>query len=206
MKRSPAIRIAGALAGAVLLLGAFAARGQDLDKALLLAAAPELKGPYARTALIVLPMGDKHVGFILNRATNMKLATVFPEHPPSAKVIEPLFFGGPEAAGAIFALLRRDPGEPSLHLFGDVFMTAHAAAIDRIIEQTPNDARYFAGFVGWGRGELAQELERGWWLTAIPDASEVFRKDTGGMWGELVKRLTRRGKGQLETQLKFPLL
>src|SRR2546426_517036 len=84
-------------------------------------------------------LGGEHVGFILNRATGVKLATLFPEHAPSAKVVDPVYFGGPEMVDSIFAIVRRDPGTPSLRLFGDLFVTASADAVDRIIEKTPND-------------------------------------------------------------------
>ena len=176
------------VAGLILTI-ACAARAQDLAKPMVLVASPDLEGPYNHTALIVVPMGDKHIGFILNRATDARLATLFPGHAPSAKVADPVFYGGPEASNALFALLRRDPGQPSIHLFGDLFVTASGPNIDRIIEQTPNDARYFAGFVGWTAGELAKEIEAGYWYVADPDAALVFRKDTEAMWEELVTRL-----------------
>jgi len=162
----------------------------DLSKPMLLVARPTLKGPYSHTAVLVVPLADKHIGFILNRSTDTKLATAFPDHAPSAKVTEPIYFGGPEAADALFAVKRGNPGEPSLQLFGDVYMTGSSKVIDRIIEQTPNDARYFAGFVGWMPGELASELERGFWYTGAAESADVFRKDAGErMWEELTKRL-----------------
>ena len=71
-----------ALAAILLILGAGASAAQDLDKPLLLGAKPELDGPYNHTAVLVVPMGGQHVGFILNRATDVKLATLFPEHAP----------------------------------------------------------------------------------------------------------------------------
>jgi len=189
------------LIAGLLLAAACAARAQDLDRPLLLVAAPDLQGLYSRTALLVVPVRGEHVGFILNRATDLKLATLFPGHAPSAKVADPVYFGGPEMVEAIFAIVRRDPGGPSLHLFGELFVTGNAQAVDRIIEQTPNDARYFAGFVGWQPGELAKELEAGYWYAAEPDAALLFRKDTGAMWDELVKRIGNRplGKGELRT-------
>ena len=139
--------------------------------------------------MIAVPLGDKHFGFILNRASELTLARLFPEHAPSAKVVDPVYLGGPEVPNALFALTRRDPGAPSMHLFGSLYMTGHAGIIDRIIEQTPNDARYFAGFVGWTPGELAKEIEAGYWYVADPDPALVFRKNTDAMWEELVTRL-----------------
>jgi putative transcriptional regulator len=189
-------RAIGALAGifAIFLLagGAPAARAQDLSKPMVLVATPNLHGPYMQTAVLVVPLGDKHIGFILNRATDATMAKAFPDHPPSAKVVDPIFFGGPEASEALFALLRRDPGGPSIRLFGDLFMTANSRSIDSIIEQTPNDARYFAGFVGWQPDELAKEVDAGFWYVAEPDAALLFSKDTGRMWDELVKRVAQR--------------
>ena len=76
---------------ALVAFGAIgAAAAQDLDRPLMLVATPELQGPYNHTALVVVPTGDGlHIGFILNRATGVKMATLFPEHAPSAKVVDP---------------------------------------------------------------------------------------------------------------------
>ena len=175
-----------------LLIAACMARSQDLDRPLLLVAKPQLQGPYGRTALIAVPAANgQHLGFILNRATDVKLGMLFPEHAPSAKVVDPLYFGGPEMVGSIFAIVPRDPGAPALHLFGDLFVIGNAEAVDRIIEQTPNEARYFTGFVGWQAGELAKELEAGYWYATDPDPALVFSDETGAMWEELVKRVGR---------------
>lgn len=178
------------LIAGLLIAAACTTSAQEPDRPLLLVAAPDLQGLYNRTALLVVPAaGGQHLGFIINRATDVKLATLFPDHAPSAKVVDPVYFGGPEMVQSIFALVRRDPGVPALHLFGDLFVTGNGAAVDRIIEQTPNDARYFVGFVGWQPGELAKELEAGFWFVTEPDAALLFRKDTDLMWDELIKRL-----------------
>ena len=171
---------------------ACAARADDLGKARLLVATPELQGLYSHTALLAVPMQGQHIGFILNRATNVTLAKLFPEHSASAKVVDPIYFGGPEMAGAIFAVVRSDPGQPSVPLFGGLFVAATAQAVDRIIEQTPNEARYFAGFVGWRPGELAKEIAAGYWYVTDADAAVVFRDDTDSMWEDLVQRLRRQ--------------
>ena len=191
-----------ALFGALLLAAACAVQAQDLDRPQLLVATPDLQGPYSHTTLLVVPMRGQHFGLILNRATDVTLATLFPEHPPSAKVADPVFLGGPEHTNQIFAVLPRDPGQPSMRLFGEVFLTAQAKMVDSIIEQTPNDARYFAGYVGWAPGELAAEISAGWWYVADPDVALVFSKDTEAMWDSLVKQFGKRfapRKGLRET-------
>jgi putative transcriptional regulator len=171
-----------------------AAAAEDLDRTLMLVAAPELEGAYRHTALIVVPVGeDRHLGFILNRASPFKLSAIFPAFPPAARVGAPVYYGGPEMADAIFAIVPRNPGTPSVRLFGDLYVTGDGESIDRIIEQRPDEARFFAGFVGWDAGELADEIEAGYWYVAEPDAAQVFSKEPGeNVWTDLVKRVGRR--------------
>jgi putative transcriptional regulator len=90
---------------------------------------------------------------------------------------------------AIFAVVRRNPGADAVPLFGGLFVASSSGAVDRVIEQTPNDARYFAGFVGWQAGELEKEIDAGYWLVADADPALFFRHDTGALWEELVLRL-----------------
>src|SRR5688572_21515694 len=172
-----------------LLLAACTARSQELDRPVILVASPELQGPYSRTALIAVPAASgQHIGFILNRATEFTLAKVFPDHAPSAKVVDPVYLGGPEMLGSLFAMVPRDPGVPGLRLFGDVFVVANGDAVDLIIEKMPNEARYFTGFVGWQPGELAKELAVGYWHVSEPDAALVFSDKPAALWEVLQKR------------------
>jgi putative transcriptional regulator len=172
-----------------LLLAACAAQAQEVDRPVLLVADPQLQGPYSRTTLIAVPAANgQHIGFILNRATEFTLAKVFPDHAPSAKVVDPVYLGGPEMLGSLFAMVPRDPGVPGLRLFGDVFVVANGDAVDLIIEKMPNEARYFTGFVGWQPGELAKELAVGYWHVSEPDAALVFSDKPGALWEVLQKR------------------
>ena len=183
LRRYKTILIAG------LLMAACTARSQELDRPVILVASPELQGPYSRTALIAVPAASgQHIGFILNRVTELNLATVFPDHAPSAKVVDPVYLGGPEMLGSLFAIVPRDPGVPGMRLFGEVFVVASGEAVDVVIEKMPNEARYLTGFVGWQAGELAKELESGYWTVTEPDAALIFSSKPGAMWEELHKR------------------
>ena len=133
------------LALLVLLAAALACRAEDLARPLLLVASPALQGAYSHTTLLVFPMRDQHAGFILNRSTDVKMASVFPDHPPSAKVAEPIYFGGPEMMDSLFALVRKDPGPGSVRVLNDLFVTAESDCIDRIIETEVTLAEVVAG-------------------------------------------------------------
>src|SRR5262245_59442956 len=126
---------------------------EDLDQPLILVARPELRDQvFGSTILVVKPLGnDEHVGFIVNRPTNTTLGTVFPEHGPSQKVIDPVYLGGPVGPQLIFAMVQRpdSPGANSLAVIPGLYVAFDAAVVDRIIETETSHARFVAGLVVW---------------------------------------------------------
>ena len=74
----------------------------------------------------------------------------------------------------------------------NLYLAFRANTIDQVIETTPNEARYFVGYVGWRPGELKSEIDRGLWSVANAELEVIFRKDTEGLWEELVRRASDR--------------
>jgi len=177
-----------------LLFVVSTAGAEDLDQPLILVAKPELRDQlFGSTILVVKPLGnDEHVGFIVNRPTQTSLGTVFPEHGPSQKVIDPVYLGGPVGSQLIFAMVQRpdSPGASSLAVMPGLYVAFDAAVVDRIIETEPAHARFVAGLVVWRPGELRAEVEAGAWYVQTPDAALVMRKPEG-LWEELVRRSQR---------------
>jgi putative transcriptional regulator len=184
--------LARLLVGCLMAGAAFAARAQSLDQPVLLVAAPGTGGFYSRAVMVVVPKDGGHVGFIINRATRITVASAFPDEPHSAKLVEPIYLGGPRAAQSLYAVVRRDPGEGARRLFGEVFVTVSGNTVDRIIRDRPREARYFAGFAGWEPGELAGEIGRGIWLLAEADETVLFHPNPDAMWAGLVERIRAR--------------
>ena len=184
------------LALAALLAPAAGGYAQDKEThdAFLLVATAALNGSnYRRTVILSVPIeGDRHIGIILNRPSKRMLAELFPEHEPSKKVAEPVFFGGPMSRSAIFALVRRaeTPGRGALRVMDGLFLAMTATVVDRIIEQAPDQARFYVGDVMWRPGELKDELGDGYWHVMNVDLELLFRKDTQALWDEL-SRLAR---------------
>jgi putative transcriptional regulator len=116
------------------------------------------------------------------------VAAAFPDEPDAKKVDEPIYLGGPRNRQALFALAHADAGAGSRRLFDDVFLAVGTEALDRIIRESPHDARYFAGFATWGQGELAREIARGAWSTAEPDEGMLFHSHPAYMWSALQQR------------------
>jgi len=186
------LRIVALLA---LLMLAPLAGAQGQDDAIILIAHPAFRDlEYRQTVLVAAPAPNGgHVGVILNRPTRRSLGSLFPEHEPSKKVVEPVFYGGPFSRGALVALVRADeaPGAGSVLLMKNLYLAFRANTIDHVIETTPNEARYFVGYVGWRPGELRGEIDRGLWTVANADLDLIFRKDTEGLWEELLQQSKR---------------
>ena len=164
----------------------------DPDGTVTLVATPRLIDPnYRGAVLLAVPVdNNRHVGVIINRPTGRSLSTLFPEHAPSKLVRDPVYFGGPMLPQAIFAVVHADhtPGPGSIRMMKELFLAIQGAVVDHIIEETPNEARYYVGYVAWRPGELRQEVDRGLWYVLEADPELVFRKDPARLWEELLRR------------------
>jgi putative transcriptional regulator len=196
----------GILALAALLL---TAPVHAQEEAMILVAHPAFRDlEYRQTVLIAAPAPNGgHVGVILNRPTRRSLGSLFPEHEPSKKVIDPVFYGGPFSRGALVALVHADqsPGQGAVLLMKDLYLAFRANTIDHVIETTPNEARYYVGYVGWRPGELKSEIDRGLWSVQGADLEMVFRKDTEGLWEELQQSSKRIRAGLPEAPYRLSL-
>jgi putative AlgH/UPF0301 family transcriptional regulator len=83
----------------------------------------------------------------------------------------------------------------------DLFLAFRANTIDHVIETTPNEARYYVGYVGWRPGELRSEIDRGLWSVVDADVEMVFRKDTESLWDELLQSSRRIRAGNPATEI-----
>lgn len=195
----PRSLLAGLLIIFLLPLGWSApTRAADASEPVILVAKPELGDFYRATILLAKPLGDgTHVGFIINRPTQVTLGKLFPDHGPSQQVVEPIYFGGPENLSMIFAIVQgpTNPGGHSLRLTDDLYLAIEADVVDRIIETESDRSRFFAGLVAWQPGELREEVKRGLWYVLDADADLVLRKSSTGLWEELVSRSESARRG-----------
>ncbi len=171
-------------------------RPSEADDTIVLVAKRNLQDKvYGSTILVAKPLGaDRHVGFILNKPSQLTLGKLFPEHAASRKVPDPVFLGGPFGREVIFALVNRkeSPGGRSVQLTPELFLAFDSPIVDQIIEKEPEQARFFAGMVVWQQGELRAELKRGLWYVLDAKTDLVLKKKTDGLWEELVGRSERK--------------
>src|SRR5258707_14993778 len=96
------------------------------DEAMVLIAHPAFRDlEYRQTVLPAAPAPNGgHVGVIINRPTKRSLGSLFPEHEPSKKVLDPVYYGGPFSRGALVALVRAGdtPGAGTVPLMKNLYL------------------------------------------------------------------------------------
>jgi len=153
---------------------------------------------YARTVLIVQPTSlGGHFGFILNRPLDATLGRLLPTEKLAVKADNPVYFGGPNGK-KLYALIdaRKVPKSSGTRITEELFMAALASDIDKTIEfeaararsgkESAEPVRFVAGIVRWDTGQLDRELESRLWYVEKVDPKYIFRRDTEGLWEELI--------------------
>ena len=72
-------------------------------------------------------------------------------------------------------------------MFGDVGFVRGDADIAGSADATRR-ARVFAGYAGWGAGQLDDEIEADGWIVADAVRDDVFGEHDGELWTDVVRR------------------
>ncbi|CAN5785658.1 YqgE/AlgH family protein [soil metagenome] len=130
---------------------------------------------------------DGALGVVLNRPLDVTVADGFPALAPLVGAAATVFQGGPVRRESRVLLAEfSSPGAADLRVFGRVgFLVGDVAPeIGSEIER----ARIFAGYAGWGPGQLEEELGGDAWILDLARAEDVFTKDPGHLWARILRR------------------
>ena len=126
------------------------------------------------------------MGVVLTRPSEAAVAEAVPELETIVQDGEPVYVGGPvdPSAGVVLAEFD-DPGDAATIVVGDVgFLHAETAAGE--VPPTRR-ARVYAGYAGWGPGQLEAELGEEAWIVAPAVPEDVFARG-GDLWSEVLRR------------------
>jgi putative transcriptional regulator len=155
----------------------------------LLIAGPGLWDPNFRRTVILVGHHDDEgaVGVVLNRVSEVEAAVAAP---PLAELVPPgdrLFVGGPvQPQAAVVVADFEHPERAQVIAFGSIGFLPEELEADELGEL--RRARVFAGYAGWGPGQLERELDEGSWLVEPARAEDVFTDDPERLWSEVVRR------------------
>jgi len=165
--------------------------------AIFLVAGRELSDPNFRETVVLVthPPRGGPFGVIINRPLAQPLADVFPDQPSLKGRKEVLYFGGPVTRqGLVFLVRSPKPPQGVTMVLRNVFFTSDVELIEKLFQRKDPLAglRIFAGYSGWGPGQLQAEIARGGWHVVPADAESVFDKDPAGLWPVLIERATSK--------------
>lgn len=183
----------------------------------LLVASPALSDPhFDRTVVVVLECDrDGALGLVLNRPTKIAVGDVVPAWGEIAAVAPPavVFAGGPVSPEVAVGLARArgwDGAEWTTLVDGVGVVDlsgAPAGRTDGGSAATPAAgpkglcaARVFAGYAGWGPGQLDDELAAGAWFVVDAVGDDMVGPDPVGLW----RRVLRRQRGMLRLLASYP--
>jgi putative transcriptional regulator len=155
----------------------------------LLIASPSLLDPnFKRTVVLVTEHGDEGAaGLVLNRPSPAPVSELVPQLELLVDDGEQVWMGGPVQPNAVLVLGEfLDPEDAAVPLFGSLGFPALDDP-DGVVPATTR-RRVFAGYAGWGAGQLEDELEREDWILepALPD--DAFTEAPEELWADVLRR------------------
>ena len=154
----------------------------------LLVSSPALVDPNFRKTVVLIAHHDEDgaMGLVLSRPSDVPAVAAVPllEGLPGAD--GPVFVGGPVQPEAFRVLAEFDDVEQAAApIMGELgFMPADAEPDALAIRRL----RLFAGYSGWGEGQLEAELAEDSWIVVDALAEDAFADDPDELWRTVLQR------------------
>lgn len=156
----------------------------------LLIATPLVKSPPFQRSVVYLgehgPLGA--LGVILNNPTNVTVFEILPNLADLASAPAVIHLGGPVQTDAAIVLARSTTQEFAMGTaFPDI------GVVDPSDPPADTSAlRVYAGFSGWGPGQLEEEIATGSWWRVVARREDLFTSDDVDLWARSVRRVGGR--------------
>jgi putative transcriptional regulator len=156
----------------------------------LLIAGPDLFDPNFRRTIVLVGHHDEEgaLGVVLNRALEVTVGEAVPVLSTIADPDEPVFSGGPVQPTSVVVVADfHEPHRAGVLAFDSIGFLPDEPDDD--LTASIRRARVFAGYAGWGPGQLEQELLDDSWIVTRPLADDVFHPGPGRLWNDVLQRM-----------------
>ncbi len=158
---------------------------------------------FDRSVVLVLHHDDEGAhGLVLNRPLAADVDSVLPGWQEYVNAPPLIFQGGPVSLDTALGLVRMPGTTESVgikRLFGSVGLVDLDAPPLVVVPEVAG-MRIFAGYAGWGGGQLEGEIEDGSWFVVDAEAEDAFTLDPVQLWGSVL----RRQRGTLRFVVSYP--
>jgi len=155
----------------------------------LLVASPGLFDPnFRRTVVLVTEHNeDGAAGLVLNRPADAEVSEVVPQLESLVDDGDLIYVGGPVQPNGVLVLGEfLDPEDAAVPLFGSLGFPSLETP-EEVVPQTTR-RRIFAGYAGWGSGQLEDELAREDWILEQAQNDDAFTEAPGELWADVLRR------------------
>ena len=169
----------------------------------LIVASPTLLDPnFFRTVVAIANHDDEGaLGLVLNRPSETTVADAVPELAELVGDDDHVHIGGPVQPAAIVVLAEfEDPAEAAFLVTANIGLVGDGTGLDSL-DGVTHRRRVFAGYAGWGPGQLEAELDREDWIVDPARAEDVLTAQPEALWSRV---LDRKG-GQFRLVARMPL-
>ena len=170
----------------------------------LLIADPFLKDPnFMRTVVFMCRHSDEgSFGFVLNKAVEQTLDQLITGLDGTEV---PVYYGGPVQTNTVHYIHQYPDLIPGCYKISDeIYWGGDFETVKTLLNSNKieNDKiKFFVGYSGWEKGQLAEELAEKSWLTATTTRNLVFNTAPEDVWKESLKHLG----GEYEMLINYPI-
>ncbi len=150
----------------------------------------QLGGSFFQRTVVLVCQHDAEgaFGLVLNRSLGKTVGEMILADLPEALKESPLFLGGPVQPGAL-SFLHTDDFLPEAAVLPNL---ALGHSLDELVgvggsNSAAKRVRLFAGYAGWSRGQLENEMKRKAWLTHPASLELVFETPPEQLWQKVLK-------------------
>lgn len=167
---------------------------QKVEIGNILIAEPFLEGIYFSRSVIFMVEHDKSgsVGFVLNKPMPYRTSELVTE---LAGIDFPVYVGGPVETGQLYYLHGHPEIEDALHIAHGIYWGGDFAMLTRMLREKKikaDEIRFFAGYSGWGKGQLESELEENSWMVGDITRERFFGLSDEDGWERSMSELGER--------------
>jgi putative transcriptional regulator len=155
----------------------------------LLVASPGLHDPnFRRTVVLVTEHSEEGAaGLVLNRPTEAEVSDVVPQLESLVDDGDLVYMGGPVQPNGVLVLGEfLDPTDAAVPLFGSLGFPSLELP-EEVLPLTTR-RRIFAGYAGWGSGQLEDELAREDWILEEAQNDDAFTEAPDALWADVLRR------------------
>ncbi|MER6116706.1 YqgE/AlgH family protein [Streptomyces sp. A0642] len=158
----------------------------------LLVAAPALADPNFDRAVVLLLDHDEEgsLGVVLNRPTPVGVADILESWAELTGEPEVVFQGGPVSLDSALgvAVIPGDEGPLGWRRVYGAIGLVDLEAPPELLAAALGSLRIFAGYAGWGPGQLETELSEGAWYVVESEPGDVSSPRPERLWRAVLRR------------------